>query len=94
LVVTIPTLQSLNLRNNRIVLIEVSLNEGVDWTIEEIEYTFKPTPEITSLSHYESILRGDFILTIRGFRFESNIDTCVFGADFTSPGKHPFSINS
>ena len=62
---------------------------GVDWTAEttEAEYTFRPTPQITSLSHYSTNLRADFTLTIYGFQFEDQIDKCVFGGDFTSPGK-------
>ena len=90
LVIKIPPITSLDLSlDNRVVVCEVSLNGGVDWTQETTlaEYFFRPTPQITSLSHYWSNLRADFELTIYGFQFEDDLVQCIFGANLTSPGK-------
>ena len=60
--VRIPELRWLDLsQKNRVLVVEVSVN-GFDWTTEttEAEYTFKPTPQITALSHYRTNLRADF----------------------------------
>ena len=67
IVIRIPNLSILDLQMNRIIVVEVSINDGVDWTSEEATFTFKPTPQILSLSHYSTNLRADFTLQIYGF---------------------------
>ena len=69
LVIRIPHITRLNLTNidDHVVVIEVSINDGVDWTDELMTYTFKPTPQITHLSHNTTNLRAEFALIIYGF---------------------------
>ena len=87
LVIRIPHITQLDLFQNRVVVVEVSINDGVDWTQDIMDYTFRPTPQMTSLSHYFTNLRADFSLTIFGYQFEDNVDKCTFGKRLTSKGK-------
>ena len=88
IVIKIPDLAKIDLTDNRVVLVEVSINDGVDWTTDEAAFTFKPTPQIVSLSHYTTNLKADFALQVFGFQFDDNMDYCLFGNTLTSLGKH------
>lgn len=56
LVVSIPSIDKLDLlQDNRIVVFEITMNDGHDWTSNESTsslYTFKETPQLLTLSHY------------------------------------------
>lgn len=87
LVVYLPGISRLNLEHNcRVLVFEVSLNEGLEWTTEEAnaEFTFKDMPQMLSLSHAFSNLDGKFLLSVFGFNFENNIVECDFGERYVT----------
>jgi len=84
-----PDLLDVDLTNNRQLVIEASINWGVDWSTEETAVlNFKPTPFINFLSHYSSNQLGSFNLTVYGQNFEDNIKYCYFGTMLYSDGKY------
>ena len=76
------------------VRLEASLNGGVDWATDPSELEMRPTftfldePEIISMSHYWSNLRGSFNITLEilHLRFRSDCLTPAEQPECAKPG--------
>ena len=88
LVVRMPRLPEIGETDYSDVIFQVSINSGVSWSKEQVQYTYVEEPTLTGLSHYESPTRGHFELTVFGYAFTERIKWCYFGS-VPSIGKSP-----
>ena len=76
----LPSARNFRFEGNRLVHFQLSLNDGVDYTTDNIAYTFYDEPQMTKLSKTNANLMGNIPLIIYGINFRPDITYCLFGS--------------
>ena len=78
LIIKAPNALNIQLYNDRKMYLYVSVN-GVDYTEEQIYYTFLDEPSIVGLSRYDADYQGNINIEVYGLHFIPNVTECAFG---------------
>ena len=61
------------------------MNDGVDWTTDNVPFIFYPQPLMTKLNKYTTNLKGNVSIIITGINFRNDITFCLFGEKVVAP---------
>ena len=81
-----PSVKSWRFKNNdRKVKLSLSLNDGADWTTDNVIFQFYDEPLLTRLTKNSANLKGNESMSIVGVNFRNDITYCLFGDKLVVP---------
>lgn len=80
-IIKAPNALNIPLYNDRTMSLYVSSN-GVDYSLEDVKYTYMDEPHITSLTEFESDYEGNVETEAIGLHFTDDVTHCVIGNQY------------
>jgi hypothetical protein len=79
-----PVVEDRIFRVNRKATFYVSVNDGIDWSQQSVDFLFYEEPQMTRLSKYQVNLKGTVPITVHGLYFRQDITGCLFDNEFAA----------